>query len=249
MATNPEFQFKKLNDILTTSFTNVKYDVRDINTKIENLKSNFANLSTDSIKTAFEQQISLIREQQIAINQLNKRLSEIESAPVKAVEKAPAYSQVFKTKESALAEVRRMLKSELKTDKIAEKATKADSVYDIPEGEVRITKTHFKSDKKGKLAALSDEWVEVTGYGVDMTGFKLQDKGRKHIFKFPEGFMIYGPVKIFTSKGKDTNTKLFWSRPNPVWNDKGDVASLLNKQGKIVSQVLSEPTYSFKVVK
>ncbi len=239
-------QWKKLNDILVTSFTNVKHDVRDINTKIENLSSNFANFSTESIKTAFEQQISLIQEQQSAITQLNKRLSELERAPAKVVEKAPAHSQVFKTKESALAEVRRMLKSEMKSGK---KVEKAESVYDIPEGEVRITKTQFKAKKKGKMAALTDEWIEITGYGVDMSGFKIHDKGRKHTFKFPEGFMIYGPLKLFTGKGRDTNTKLFWNRPRPVWNDKGDVASLVNKRGKIVSQVVSEPIYSFKVVR
>jgi hypothetical protein len=253
MAANAEYEFKKLNDLLCTSFNNIKYDVRDINTKIENLKTDFTSFSTDSIKTAFEDQTKLILEQQKAINQLNERISELESRPEKTIirqERAvqqtqqptsPQVSTVFKNKESALSEVRKILKEE-------EREKAHSSIYNIPEGEVRITKTQFKPIKKGKKK-LNDEWVEVTGYGVDMSGYTLHDKGRKHIFKFPEGFRIYGPVKIFTGRGKNTNTRLYWKCKTPVWNDSGDVATLKAKNGRAVSQVLSEPVYSFKTLK
>ncbi|MFC1741224.1 lamin tail domain-containing protein [Nanoarchaeota archaeon] len=242
MADNPEFQFKKLNDLLCTSFTNVKQDVRDINTRFDSLSSNFASFSTESVKTAFEEQSRLILEQQRALNQLADRIFDLEKAEPQVVQTPEP--QVFKTKESALVEVRKILKEEGRLKKKDE-----PSVYEIPEGEVRITKTLFKPmGKRGKKKS-TDEWVEITGYGVDMTGFKLWDKGKKHTFKFPEGFMIYGPVKVITGKGRSTNTKLFWGRPRPVWNDTGDVATLANKRGKVVSQVFSEPAYSFKVLK
>jgi len=253
MAANAEYEFKKLNDLLCTSFNNIKYDVRDINGKIENLKTDFTSFSTDSIKTAFEDQTKLILEQQKAINQLNQRISELESRPEKTIirqervvqsqpsQAAPAVSTVFKSKESALSEVRKMLRED-------EREKAHSSIYNIPEGEVRITKTQFKSNKKGKRK-LNDEWVEVTGYGVDMSGYSLYDKGRKHVFKFPAGFRIYGPVKIFTGRGRNTNTKLYWKCKTPVWNDNGDVATLKTKNGRVVSQVLSEPVYSFKTLK
>ena len=245
MASNPEYQFKKLNDILCTSFNNVKHDVREINTKLENLSQNIANLSSESIKTAFEEQTHLILEQQKAINQLNERLFELEQKPVQqirhVVEEKPEASMVFPSRESALAEIRKIMKAE-------KKAKEEPSIYDFPEGEVRITKVQFKSEEKGRKK-LNGEWVEVTGYGVDIGGWKLHDKGKKHTFTFPENFIIYGPVKIFTGKGKNTNTKLFWGRSRAIWNDKGDVATLKNKRGKIISQVSSEPTYSFKVLR
>jgi hypothetical protein len=248
MAAEAEYEFKKLNDLLCNSFNNVKYDVRDINTKIENLKTNFTSFSTESIKTAFEEQTKLILEQQKAINQLNERISELESRPEKTIIRqvnhesaTPAVSTVFKSKESALSEVRRMLREDDR-----EKAS--ISIYNIPEGEVRITKTQFKSNKKGKQK-LNDEWVEVTGYGVEMSGYTLHDKGRKHVFNFPAGFKIYGPVKIFTGRGRNTNTKLYWKCKTSVWNDNGDVATLRAKGGRVLSQVLSEPVYSFKTLK
>ncbi len=242
MAQNEEYQFKKLNDLLCTSFNNIKYDVRDINGRIENLKHNFASFSTDSIKTAFEAQTRLIQEQQQAINQLSERLTEIEKRPEPSVKQpAPVVVQKGMTMED--------LRKLARTEKASKKKDKA-SVYDIPEGEVRITKTRFKAKTKAKgNRKLNDEWVEITGYGTDLSGFKLHDKGRKHTFKFPEGFKIYGPVKVFTGKGRNTNTKLYWGRSRPVWNDTGDVASLRNKRNRIVSQVLSEPTYSFKTIK
>ncbi len=233
-----QFQFRKLNDILCTSFNNVKYDVRDINTKIENLKTNFANFSTDSVRTAFEKQTQLIIAQQESINQLNERIAELERKPAVRTERIieRPHSTVFGTKESALAEVKKFIKET--------RPEKASSVYDVAEGEVKITKTNFKSEGKD----LNGEWVELTGYGLDLTGFKLRDK-KKHEFKFPDGFTIYGPVKIFTGKGKNTNTKLYWNSKKHIWNDKGDVVTLVDKKNRIVSQILSEPTYSFKKLK
>jgi hypothetical protein len=248
MATNEEFQFRKLNDLLCTSFNNVKHDVRDMHGMIDNLSTNFASFTTESIKTAFEEQSRLILEQQRALNQLGERLNELETRKPEVVREirqvsVPQVSTVFKNKESALTEVRKMLKEDAREKEAAEK-----SLYDIPEGEARITKTQFKSTAKGKRK-LNSEWVEVTGYGVDMTGFKLHDKDRKHTFTFPNGFKIYGPVKIMTGKGKNTNTKLYWKSPRLVWNDTGDVATLRDKRNKAVSQVLSEPTYSFKTLR
>jgi hypothetical protein len=218
-----------------------------MNGRIENLGTNFASFSTESIKTAFEEQTKLILEQQKALNQLGERLNSLETRKPEVVREvqrivAPQVSQVFKSKESALSEVRKMLREDAAAKEAAEK-----SRYDIPEGEVRITKTQFKSTAKGKRK-LNSEWVEVTGYGVDMTGYKLHDKGRKHTFKFPQGFKIYGPVKIMTGRGKNTNTRLYWKSPRPVWNDSGDVATLRDKRNKVVSQVLSEQTYSFKTL-
>ncbi|NQU78259.1 lamin tail domain-containing protein [Candidatus Woesearchaeota archaeon] len=240
MTRNQVYEFKKLNDILCLSFNNVKYDIREMNAKLENLNTNFSNLSAESVKTAFEEQTKLIIEQQKAINKLNDRLSDLETRP-------STFVKAVKTAESGLSitDLRKIAKMDKATVK-----QKEPSIYDIPDGEVRITKTQFKAKTKLKgNKKLNDEWVEITGYGVDLTGYKLHDKGRKHTFNFSEGFTIYGPVKIVTGKGRSTNTKIYWGSGRPVWNDSGDVATLRNNKNNIISQVSSEPTYSFKTVK
>jgi hypothetical protein len=143
-----------------------------------------------------------------------------------------------------LQNVEKVAKIDRKSRRSADK-----SIYDFGEGEVRITKVQFKAKKNGKKN-LNGEWVEICAYGgFDMTGYKLYDKGRKHTFRFPEGFKVYGPVKIFTGKGRNTNTRLYWKQPRPVWNDSGDIATLADRKNRVVSQVKSEPTFSFKVLK
>ncbi|HII71785.1 TPA: lamin tail domain-containing protein [Candidatus Woesearchaeota archaeon] len=171
------------------------------------------------------------------MNLLAKRVQQIEAHPVveRKIERPEPHSVVLQDV-SKIAKVSASARSVEK------------SVYDFPKGEVRITKVQFKSKKNGKKD-LNGEWVEVTGYDVDLSGYKLYDKGRKHTFKFPEGFRIYGPVKVFTGKGRNTNTRLYWKQPRPVWNDAGDVASLADKNNKVISQVKSEPTFSFKILK
>jgi hypothetical protein len=236
-----EYQYKKLNDLLCNSFNNVKYDVRDMNGKLENLKLVFDNFSTDSIKTVFEEQNKLILEQHRSINLLSERLSQLENRPIVRETRQIVEAQAPSAEHGVnLLQLRRLAKLEKKQpDK---------SIYDIPEGEIRITKVQFKAKGNGKKD-LKTEWVEICGYNVDMSGFKLTDKGNKHTFKFPSGFSIYGPVKIFTGKGKNTNTKLYWNSARPIWNDSGDVATLKDRRGKVLSQVLSQPEYSFKTLK
>jgi len=237
MKSHKPEQTSKLNDLLSSSFNNVKYDIRELNSKIEGLNLNLSNLITDGINAVSEEQTKKILEQQIAIDQLNERIIKLEQRKIERPERdiEEPHSTVFRTKESALSEVKRIIKNTAK---------ESSSVYNIPEGQARITKTNLKSESKD----LNGEWVEVTGYGVDMTGFRLRDK-KKHEFRFPQGFTIYGPVKIFTGKGKNTNTKLYWNSNKHIWNNEGDVATLLDRRGKIVSQVLSQPTYSFKKLK
>jgi len=42
-------------------------------------------------------------------------------------------------------------------------------------------------------------------------------------------------VTLYTGKGKNTATKLYWGRVAHVWNNEGDTAYLYNAQGKLVS--------------
>ena len=232
MESKPQYQFKKLNNLLNTSFINVKYDVRSLNERVETLKNHIAHLSANSVCKSLEEQNKVILEQQKSINMLMLRLEGIESLHKKATS-----VQTIVVKEPA------------KIEKKATSKSKAKSVYDnIKEGEVKITKVQFKAKGNG-LKNLNGEWVEITGHNVDMTGYKLHDKNRKHTFKFPKGFTIYGPIKLFTGKGKDTNTRLYWNKPRPVWNDDTDTATLRDNKNRVASKVKSEVTHTFDVLK
>jgi len=87
---------------------------------------------------------------------------------------------------------------------------------------------------------LNEEWVEITNRGLnpqDLTGWILTDEGN-HQFVFPEGFTLDpdASVKIHTGLGEDTVTDIYWNRSTPVWNNDGDVATLLDSAGNIVTE-------------
>jgi hypothetical protein len=205
-------QLRKLNDLLCTSFDNVKYDVRALNNLAHSLQDQIGTLSTQSILNSLEEQNNIILEQQKAINQLMVRLDNIQ--PTKTINRVNTVS---------LEEPQ------------------------IPKGEVKITKVQFKAQGNGKKN-LNGEWVEITGFDVDMSDYKLHDQNKKHTFNFPKGFTIYGPVKIFSGKGKNTNTKLYWDNSTPIWNDSEDIATLTDNKGKILSRVQSKLAPTFTVL-
>jgi Lamin Tail Domain len=87
---------------------------------------------------------------------------------------------------------------------------------------------------------VNQEYVKITNKGttaVSMRGWKVTDKGAKHTYKFPSTFVLKSKntVTLYTGKGKNTSTKLFWGRAAFVWNNEGDTAYLYNAQGKLVS--------------
>ena len=85
-----------------------------------------------------------------------------------------------------------------------------------------------------------DEWVEITNLGEayqDFTGWTLSDE-QNHIYPFPEGFVLEGgwSVVVHTGVGDDSETDLYMNLGNPIWNNDGDVATLMDAEGNIVSQ-------------
>ena len=87
---------------------------------------------------------------------------------------------------------------------------------------------------------VNQEYVKITNKGttaVSMKGWKITDKGAIHTYKFPSTFVLKSKttVTLFTGKGTNTATKLYWGRAAFVWNNEGDKASLYNAQNKLVS--------------
>jgi len=87
---------------------------------------------------------------------------------------------------------------------------------------------------------VNQEYVKITNKGttaVSMKGWKITDKGAIHTYKFPSSYTLKAKttVILYTGKGTNTATKLFWGKGVYVWNNEGDTAYLYNAQGKLVS--------------
>ncbi|KQC13458.1 MAG: hypothetical protein APR56_05260 [Methanosaeta sp. SDB] len=89
-------------------------------------------------------------------------------------------------------------------------------------------------------ASWVDEWVEIMNQGEsaqDLTGWTLKDE-QDHIYAFPEGFVLEpgAIVIVHTSVGDDTATDLYCNMGSPIWNNAGDVATLMDAEGDVVTQ-------------
>ncbi|MBI4738143.1 lamin tail domain-containing protein [Candidatus Woesearchaeota archaeon] len=240
MATSPTHEFKKLNDLLSQSFNNIKHDVRELNARMDTLRGHLDKISTDSLHTQLGAQQRIFLAHQETLNYLSERIKKLEER--KIPEQALRLDPTIGASKAFTASLEESNVAKLK------ETTAPYSIYNIPQGQVRITKVNFQSN--GGREHLNGEWVEVTGFGgIDLTGYTLHDKGKKHTFKFPQEFKIFGPTKIFTGKGKNTNSKLYWKHHRQVWNDDHDVATLRDAAKNAVSQVLSEKVHNFKILK
>ena len=88
---------------------------------------------------------------------------------------------------------------------------------------------------------VNQEYVKITNKGtttVSMKGWKITDKGAIHTYKFSSSYTLKAKstVTLYTGRGTNTATKLFWQRSAFVWNNEGDTAYLYNAQGKLVSK-------------
>lgn len=170
------------------------------------------------------------------ILRINQRIDNIEATLASA--NLGAMRDYMDFQEREVESIKKMVAEKLAEKEIGDKKA-------IKEGQVKIVNVQFEAPGSEK-GSLNGEWVELEGYGLDMSGYTLHDKGKKHIYKFPKGFEIHGKIRVFTGKGKDTSTKLFWNNPRPIWNDEDDVASLLDQKGRIVSKVRSRRVHDFE---
>ena len=67
---------------------------------------------------------------------------------------------------------------------------------------------------------------------------KLEDEGSKHTYTFPSYTLNAGStVTVYTKKGTDSATELYWQLGGPIWNNDGDTAYLYDSNGKLVSSL------------
>ena len=145
------------------------------------------------------------------------------AAPAK---KAPVEATAKATPTAAKATAVEEAPAEAKPEAAKRKpATKAPAT--IIAGNVVISTVHYKDEEYVELRNEND-------LPVDLTGWVLRDKNdADQSFTFAEGTELKpgSTTKVFTSP----NHKQSFESKRPIWNDKGDVAELLNADGKVVS--------------
>lgn len=71
-----------------------------------------------------------------------------------------------------------------------------------------------------------------------MSGWKIEDEGNKHAYTFPSYTLNAGStVTVFTGKGTDSATELYWQLDDPILNNDGDVAYLYDDSGQLASKL------------
>jgi hypothetical protein len=90
---------------------------------------------------------------------------------------------------------------------------------------VRFSATRFDAPGNDNLAAnLNGEWVRIKNYcstTKSLSGWKIHDYGRKHVYTFPTGVRIKPgySITLYSGKGTNTTTKRYWKRSyGAVWN-------------------------------
>ena len=110
-------------------------------------------------------------------------------------------------------------------------------VQGAAESEIAITGANFAAPSPEK-ENLIDEWIEISNLGtedVSLAGWTLQD-AQNHTYSFPDFSLSSGAkAKIHTGMGNDTSEDLFWNRSSSIWNNGGDVATLKDASGNVVS--------------
>ncbi|MEM7092378.1 MAG: lamin tail domain-containing protein [Actinomycetota bacterium] len=88
------------------------------------------------------------------------------------------------------------------------------------------------------------EWIELVNRGdatIELTGWGLRDESTRHRYTFPTGFLL-GPhdtVRVGSGCESDENPEdvdLFWCATDPVWNNAGDTAFLVDADGRFVDE-------------
>jgi len=110
-------------------------------------------------------------------------------------------------------------------------------------GCIRITTGVFDSPSNDNyMPYLNQEYVvikNVCSASKLMTGYKVHDYGKKHIYSFPSGYRIGAGVSVKLRSGTGTNssTNLYWQRSyGAVWNNTPpEKAYLKNPSGTTVS--------------
>ncbi|HNX40698.1 MAG TPA: lamin tail domain-containing protein [Methanothrix sp.] len=115
-------------------------------------------------------------------------------------------------------------------------------VQGADESGIAITSVNFAATSPEK-DNLNEEWVEISNLGsadASLTGWTLED-AQNHSYSFPDISLKAGAaIKIHTGTGTDTEEDLYWNRSSSIWNNDGDVATLMDASGNTIAKYPEE---------
>ena len=110
------------------------------------------------------------------------------------------------------------------------------------DGGITITNANFVAPSPEK-ENLNEEWVEVANNGTideNLTGWTIQDQ-QNHTYAFPDFNLKAGStVKIHSGAGSNSDEDLYWNRSTSIWNNGGDLATLVDASGVVISSYPKE---------
>ena len=110
------------------------------------------------------------------------------------------------------------------------------------DGGITITNANFVAPSPEK-ENLNEEWVEVANNGTideNLTGWTIQDQ-QNHTYAFPDFNLKAGStVKIHSGVGSNSDEDLYWNRSTSIWNNGGDLATLVDASGVVISSYPKE---------
>lgn len=111
----------------------------------------------------------------------------------------------------------------------------------MPVGDTDVTIVAINFDAPGNdNENKNGEWVRIGNLGdtdVDLGGWRLEDEGPNHVYRFPSGFVLSAgsEVVVYTGCGSDSAVELYWCKAgSAVWNNSGDVAWLYDSSGVLI---------------
>ena len=94
-------------------------------------------------------------------------------------------------------------------------------------------------------ATLDQEYVTITNAGtdpLDLSGWTLRDESTANRFVFPPGSVVAAGTSVRVVSGCNPGAGVIaWCAPQPVWNNDGDSAFLLDGFGRIVATDTHRP--------
>jgi competence protein ComEC len=110
------------------------------------------------------------------------------------------------------------------------------------DGGITITNANFVAPSPEK-ENLNEEWVEVANNGTideNLAGWVIQDQ-QNHTYVFPDFNLKAGAtVKIHSGTGSNSDEDLYWNRSTSIWNNGGDLATLVDASGFVISSYPKE---------
>jgi micrococcal nuclease len=108
-------------------------------------------------------------------------------------------------------------------------------------GDLRIEQVH--ADAEGPDDEnLNGEWIDIQNTGLEsipLAGWSLRDAESINRYAFPATTVLDpgARLRISTGCGVDDAGHHYWCSDGPIWNNRGDVAFLLNPDGKMADRL------------